>query len=68
MRTQIQSLVREDPTCYEAAKPVSHNCWAQTPRAHAPKQEKPLQWEVYALQLEKAHMQERSPVKPKVNK
>ena len=27
---QIQSLVREDPTCYKATKPVGHNCWTHT--------------------------------------
>ena len=24
--TQVLSLVREDPTCYVAAKPMHHNC------------------------------------------
>ena len=24
--TQVQSLVREDPTCHGATKPVRHNC------------------------------------------
>ena len=53
--TRVQSLVREDPTCRGAAKPVrhsywacalepaSHNYWAHAPRACAPQQEKPLQ-------------------------
>ena len=26
--TQVQSLIREDPTCHEATKPVDHNDWA----------------------------------------
>ena len=26
--TQVRALVREDPTCHRAAKPVRHNCWA----------------------------------------
>ena len=26
--TQVRSLVREDPTCGGAAKPVCHNYWA----------------------------------------
>ena len=26
--TRVQSLVREDPTCRRATKPVSHNYWA----------------------------------------
>ena len=76
-RTQVQTLVQEDPTCHGATKPVRHNYWACaldptnhnywarepqllslcattteacTPRARAPKQEKPLQWEARALQ------------------
>ena len=26
--TQVQALVREDPTCRRATKPVHHNYWA----------------------------------------
>ena len=26
--TRVQALVREDPTCRGATKPVCHNCWA----------------------------------------
>ena len=26
--TQVQALVREDPTCRRATKPVCHNYWA----------------------------------------
>ena len=26
--TRIRALVREDPTCHGATKPVSHNYWA----------------------------------------
>ena len=26
--TRVQALVREDPTCHGATKPVHHNCWA----------------------------------------
>ena len=68
--TQVQSLVREDPTCRGATKPVRHNYWAcaldpashnywspratttaaRVPRAHAPQQEKPPQWEAQAPQ------------------
>ena len=63
--TRVPSLIREDPTCCGATKPVCHSYWAcalelthhsywsphvttteaHTPRAHAPQQEKPLQWE-----------------------
>ena len=56
--TWVWSLVREDPTCHGATKPVRHNHWARhaatteahTPRARAPQQEKPLQWEAHTLQ------------------
>ena len=63
--TRVRALVREDPTCRGATKPVSHNYWAcalepashnywsprattteaRAPRACAPQQEKPPQWE-----------------------
>ena len=43
--TRVRALVREDPTCRGATKPVHHNYWARVPRAHAPQQKKPLQWE-----------------------
>ena len=61
--TQIGFPIREDSTCC-GAKPMCHNYWAHvpepescnteacTPRAHAPEEEKPLQWEACALQLE----------------
>ena len=26
--SQVQSLIREDPTCQETAKPMYHNCYA----------------------------------------
>ena len=68
--TQVRALVREDPTCRRATKPVHHNDWAcsleawepqllsprattteaHVPRARAPQQEKPLQWEAHAPQ------------------
>ena len=68
--TQVCALVREDPTCRRATKPVCHNYWAcalepashnywsprattteaRAPRAPAPQQEKPPQWEARAPQ------------------
>ena len=63
--TQALSLVREDPTCHGATKPVRHNYWAHVPQllspratttgAHVPRaralqQEKPPQWEAHAPQ------------------
>ena len=46
---------REDSTGHRATKPASHNCWAREPqllkpacpRARAPQQEKPPQWEAH---------------------
>ena len=64
-KTQVQSLVPEDPIHRGAAKPVSHNYWACTlepgepqlwktvhPRARALQQEKPPQQEARVLQPE----------------
>ena len=60
--TRVRALVRGDPTCRRATKPmhhnywacalesVSHNYWAHVPRARAPQQEKPQQWEARAPQ------------------
>ena len=59
--TWVWSLVREDCTRYEAAKPVCRNCWNYGPQVLKPthpaalvlQQEKPLQWEeAYAPQVE----------------
>ena len=72
LKTRVQSLNQEDPTCFGAAKPMCHNyraCALESknrnywdlkpqllkpvcPRAHAPQQEKPMQWEGQILQLE----------------
>ena len=30
--TQVQTLVREDPTCRGKTKPVRHNYWAREPQ------------------------------------
>ena len=49
--TPVLSLVWEDPTWRGAIKPVDHNYWSLcAPKAHAPQQEKPPQWEAWALQ------------------
>ena len=48
--TRVWALAREGPTCQGATKPMRHNYWARAPRAQAPQQEKPLQWEARALQ------------------
>ena len=67
---RVRALVREDPTCRGASKPVHRNYWAcalqpashhywahvlptteaHMPRARAPQQEKPPQWEAGTLQ------------------
>ena len=38
--TRVRALVREDPTCRGAARPVSHNYWACASGACAPQQER----------------------------
>ena len=55
------TLVWGDSTCWRATKPVHHSYWARVPRAHAPEQERPPQWEAGALQLEKALRQQQRP-------
>ena len=73
---------QEDPTCWEAAMPVFLSLAAKTTEhvattteACAPQQEKPLQWEVYAPQLEispclpqleKSPGSSKDPVQPKI--
>ena len=49
--TRVWALVREDPTCRGATKPVCHNYWACAlePKCHN-YWEKPLQWEAHKLQ------------------
>ena len=32
--TRVQALIREDPTCRGATKPVCHNYWALEPASH----------------------------------
>ena len=65
-RTRIWSLVQEDPIWHRATKPRSRKIPYATeqlspraattescaPRAYAPQQEKPLQWEAHTLQTE----------------
>ena len=82
--TRVRALVREDPTCHGATKPVRHNYWACESqllkhvhsRTYAP-QEKPPQWEACALhqRVVPARHNKRKPVRsnedptqPKVNK
>ena len=55
--TRVPYLVREDPTCRRATKPVHHNYWAQTPQLLKPTSlepvlhnEKPLHGEARAPQ------------------
>ena len=46
--TRVRALVRENPTCCGATRPMSHNYWARASRACAPQQERPRQWEARA--------------------
>ena len=54
--TLVQSLVQEDPTCLGTTKPVCHNFWAC-----ALQQEKLLQWEADAPQLEEVQAWQQRP-------
>ena len=68
--TRVRALVREDPTCRGATKPVRHNYWAHVPRARAPQQREATAMRSLhtatkssprSLQLEKARTQQRRP-------
>ena len=75
------SLVWEDPTCCGATKPTSCNSWAQVLQLlksslaeRALQQEKPLQWEArapqlesspHSMQLEKSPCSNENPAQPK---
>ena len=56
-------------TCWACAlEPGSHDYWAQVPTARAPQQEKPLQGEACAPQLEKHHTHSnKDPAQPEIN-
>ena len=75
--TQVRSLVREDPACRRATKPVCHNYWARMPQLLKPGNWSPCSAtrEATAMrsphtavksspcspQLEEAHAQQRRP-------
>ena len=84
LEAQVQSPVRQDPTCRGATKPARHDYWASSlePGRHnywaqAAQQEKPQQWEAgepqlesnpLSPQLEKSLWGNEDPAQPKVNK
>ena len=62
--TWVRPLVREDPTCRWATKPVCHNYWACAPQREATTMRSPcttMKSRPRSLQLEKAHAQQRRP-------
>ena len=68
--TWVQALVRENSICLRATKVYAQLPKPVDPRAHAPQQEKPPQWEActpqlesspYSPQLEKDHKQQQRP-------
>ena len=79
-RTQVQALVREDPTCRGATKPVHHNYWACALEpvshnywAHVPQLLKPTRLEP-VLSNKRSHRDEKpthcneDPMQPKKKK
>ena len=50
--TRVWSLVQEDSTCHRATGPMHNNCWACAPQSLCSQQERPLQQEARAVQLE----------------
>ena len=78
--TRVRSLVREDPTCHGATKPVCHNYWAcalepasHNYGAHVPQLLKPARLEP-VLCNKRSHHNEKpthrneDPTQPKINK
>ena len=73
--TRVRSLIREDPTCRGATKPVRHNYWACASGACAPQQEAAIVRGPHTAmksgphlpQLEKALTQKRRPNTAKTN-
>ena len=78
--TWVRALVRGDPTCRKAAKPLRHNCWACTlePMSHnywarVPHLLKPVHLEP-VLHNRRGHCSEKpvhrnqDPMQPKINK
>ena len=51
--TQVQSLVREDPTCHGATKPGCHNYWSPQPQLLKPARLEPV------LRHERGHRDEK---------
>ena len=56
--TRVRALVREDPTCRGATKPVHHNYWARAARARAPQPLKPVHLEP-VLHNKRSHCNEK---------
>ena len=66
--TRVPSLSQEDPTCCRATRPVHHNYWRLHPRASAPQQERPPQWEACVPQLEESPCSDQDPAQSETNK
>ena len=75
MHTAAWSLTQEDPRCLGATKPMRHNYWARVqqllkythPRARAPQQEKPQQWEAPTCRnYRKSAPSNEDPAQPKI--
>ena len=67
--TQVQALVREDPTCRGATKPVSNNYWAHVPQLLKPARLEPVLGHKRSHRSEKpAHPTNGSPCSPQLEK
>ena len=78
-RTQVQALVREDPSCRGATKPmrhnywagalepVSHNYWAQVPQLLKPVCLEPVLRNKRSHHNEKPALSNKDPTQPKLN-
>ena len=65
----VQSLVQEDPTCHEAAKPVYPIYWDHEPTAYVQHQEKPIrrkqEWPPLAASGESPHKEMKTQLSQK---
>ena len=66
--TWVRALVREDPTCRGATKPVCHNYWAHVPQLLKPTRLEPVLHNKRSHHNEKPSHCNEDPMQPKINK
>ena len=67
--TRVRALVREDPTCHRATKPVHHNYWARVPQLLKPMHLEPMLRNKRATAMRSPHTATKSsPRSPQLEK